>query len=140
MNLLDLYNPYDYSDKKFFICQLNIDTVNQVLPFTVKLPEDLTHLKGLFIDPQVTAKVLPQQAKILGRIVMRFNNGMITPVNQFVYSGEFVTPFGLPQKLDEEIKPGSLMQGYYQDSGKGFFYPYAITIYLIYIKPEKKTS
>lgn len=121
------YTPYDFTDKNIFVHTIEVESKSFIGSISKKLPDDLINLKGIIISGQAKGT-----KNFLGRIVLRFDEGIITPVNLLVPHAGLQTGFEHPYKLNEKLKPSSTMQGFYEDFGTAAKYPFRIKIYLIY--------
>jgi hypothetical protein len=129
MNFIESYKPFDFTAKRIFVYSfvVTIDDQLKVVSLKFKLPAEIRTLKGFF----ATANEKGFE-KFLGNLVLRFDEGRITPITFQVPNAQSITPFDNLFRLDEKLLPGSIVQGFYEDYGIARAYPYTIKIYLIY--------
>lgn len=113
MFVTDRYKPYNFSSSHCFVTSLEID--NTIKKIEEKLPPTAKKLKGVFVSCRAESL-----NRLLGVINLNFNDGALKPCNIPVVNLNYVSLTNTrPIFFDEDLKPHSLMSGYYRDFGQG---------------------
>ena len=129
--LINIYKPFHYSNTQCFIITLNI-TRGGYYKIEQKLPAVMKTVKAVFVSASsISPPVMGLSLWQYGFISFGLNEGQIKCYQRPVIDISRRTDCPQPQELNEPVKDGSLLQGYYQDMARTI-YPYTVKIYLHY--------
>lgn len=129
MNPIDnIYKPNDFSATRCYVIRLSVN-INGYMKIEQKLPVYVQKLKGVFIS----VSCLNSPMKAAGFIALNFNGYGLKNIQTPVIRTNLLLNCSRQVSFNEQIKPNSLLQGYYFDGTKGAGgYPYTLSIYLHY--------
>jgi len=125
-NIRDNYKPYNFSSTKCHVIEVIVSETG-VTKIEARLPEYLKKVKGIYITSQFTG-----EHRLVGYISLSFNEGSLKSFQMPVINSKAIKHNSQPIALNEEIKSGSSIQGFFLDINN-YAFSYTLKIYLHYL-------
>ena len=109
-----IYEPYNFSSTRCFVIKLDVGT-NGFLKIEYKIPSYVRKLKGIFVTVRGASQYKSLQSEA-GFISLNFNGQALKCFQSAVPQSLYLYDCSKPIPFDEDIKPNSFMQGYYQNN------------------------
>jgi hypothetical protein len=127
MSITKIYEPFNFSQYAVYvhtqtISHSGISKLEQTLPDCIKT------VKGIYISANPDTS-----DKLAGYITLNFNEGILKSVQAPVINSKVLHDQSHALPLNETIKAGGKLQGYYFSYAFGNF-PYKVSIYIHYDK------
>lgn len=122
------YQPHNYSTTRCHVVSFSFTKAGR-FGFDVKLPYYIGKIKGIYVTANANIPFA-----LFGRVYLNFNEGQLKTFQLYLVNSKMLRDAGLPYPVDEEIKPNSVLQGYYhiRSEGLGFNPAGTVRIYLHY--------